>query len=165
MGDAGLLQQTTAGRGRGSQQKHGASENAADPENDSVSSMRVIAQDPSELTQHALQRARQAVRCLPFRRSFYRLLENSAQSSKELAKRPDWRVIPPSGWTRTNRRSPHLADQLGVLRREVDGQGLTERVRITPLGGMFWLTGLKSIPAASPFSRLVHWCRRRRPRW
>ena len=144
----------------------GASENAVDPENDSFSSMRVIAQDPSELTQHARQRARQAVRCLPFRRSFYRLLENSAQSSKELVKRPDWSA------NSTQRLGPGQTEdlliwliQLGVLQREVDGQGLTERVRITPLGREVLMDWPESIPAASPFSRLVHWCRRRRPRW
>ena len=166
MGDAGLLQQTTAGRGRGSQQKHGASENAADPENDSVSSMRVIAQDPSELTQHALRRARQAVRCLPFRRSFYRLLEESAQSSKELANRPDWRVNTSQrlGAGETETLLIWLI-QLGVLRREVDGQGLTERVRITPLGRDVLADWPEVIPAADPLSRVMHWCRRRRPRW
>ena len=135
-------------------------------ENDSVSSMRVIAKDPSELTQHARERARQAVRCLPFRRSFYRLLENSAQSSKELVSRADWSV------NSTQRLGPGQTEdlliwliQLGVLRREVDGQGLTERVRITPLGREVLVDWPESIPAASPISRLVHWCRRRRPRW
>jgi len=166
MGDASLLQQTTASRGCGSQQQHGASKNAADPENDSVSSTRVIAQDSSELTRHALRRARQAVRCLPFRRSFYRLLDESAQSSKELANRPDWRD------NTTQRLGAGDIEtlliwliQLGVLRREVDGQGLTERVRITPLGRDVLADWPEEIPAAGLLSRVMHWCRRRRPRW
>ena len=128
--------------------------------------MRVIAQDPSELTQHALRRARQAVRCLPFRRGFYRLLEESAQSSKELASRPDWRVNTSQrlGAGDTETLLIWLI-QLGVLRREVDGQGLTERVRITPLGRDVLADWPEVIPAADPLSRVMHWCRRRRPRW
>jgi len=47
----------------------------------------------------------------------------------------------------------------------VDGQGLTERVRITPLGRDVLADWPEVIPAADPLSRVMHWCRRRRPRW
>ena len=55
--------------------------------------------------------------------------------------------------------------QLGVLRREVDGQGLTERVRITPLGREVLIEWPEAIPSAGLTHRLTHWCRRHRPRW
>ena len=135
-------------------------------ENGTDSTSRVTLQDPSELTQHAMRRARQAVRCLPFQRSFYRNLENAALSSAELAALPDW-----SSQTRRRLNARETEDQLiwliqlGVLRREVDGQGLTERVRLTPLGREVLTPWPESIPSAGVGGRLVHWCRRNRPRW
>jgi len=54
--------------------------------------------------------------------------------------------------------------QLGVLRREVDGQGLTERVRLTPLGRDVLAEWTCEIPPAKPWQRLRHWARRQRPR-
>ncbi|MEC7898283.1 winged helix-turn-helix DNA-binding domain-containing protein [Synechococcus sp. A18-25c] len=127
---------------------------------------RVILQDPSELTRHALQRARQAVRCLPFQRNFYRHLESGAMSSGELVALDDWPAM-----TRQRLNASQTEDhliwliQLGVLRREVDGQGLTERVRLTPLGRDVLINWPESIPSAGLTHRLFHWCRRHRPRW
>jgi len=113
-----------------------------------------------------MRRARQAVRCLPFQRNFYRNVEQSALSSSELVARSDW-----SAQTRRRLNASETEDlliwliQLGVLRREVDGQGLTERVRLTPLGREVLIPWPETIPAAGLGSRLVHWCRRKRPRW
>ena len=127
---------------------------------------RVILQDPSELTRHALHRARQAVRCLPFQRGFYRHLETGAMSSSELVALGDWPAL-----TRQRLNASQTEDhliwliQLGVLRREVDGQGLTERVRITPLGREVLIDWPEAIPSAGLPHRLMHWCRRHRPRW
>ena len=79
----------------------------------------------------ALKRARQAMRCLPFRRAFYEELEKEARSSTQLSSQQNWMAI--------SRKPLHQSSteddliwliQLGVLRREVDGQGLTERVRL-----------------------------------
>ena len=127
---------------------------------------RVILQDPSELTRHALRRARQAVRCLPFQRSFYRHLETGAMSSGELVALDDWPALTQKRLN-ASQTEDHLIwlIQLGVLRREVDGQGLTERVRITPLGRDVLIDWPEAIPSAGLTHRLVHWCRRHRPRW
>jgi len=54
--------------------------------------------------------------------------------------------------------------RLGVLRREVDGQGLTERVRLTPLGREVLASWQGEIPAAGPLLQLQSWLRRHRPR-
>jgi hypothetical protein len=54
--------------------------------------------------------------------------------------------------------------QLGVLRREVDGQGLTERVRLTPMGLMLLKRVQGEIPPADLISKLHHWIRRHWPR-
>jgi hypothetical protein len=54
--------------------------------------------------------------------------------------------------------------QLGVLRREVDGQGLTERVRLTPLGRQVLAPWSAEIPRANPGQRLWGWLQRHWPR-
>jgi hypothetical protein len=73
--------------------------------------------------------------CLPFKKAFYKELETIALSSNELCHRGNqdrflFRAL-----------SPEKAEdyliwmiKLGILRREVDGQGLTSRVRLTPMG-------------------------------
>lgn len=113
----------------------------------------------------ALERARRSLRCLPFRRGFYELLCSGALSSGELAGRPDLQTL---------LRAPVSADQLedhfiwlirlGVLRREVDGQGLTERVRLTPLGRQVLESLPQEIPVAGLGTQLRCWLQRHRPR-
>lgn len=120
---------------------------------------------PTRQDLHARRRALQALRCLPFRRRFYQELENGALSSSELTRRPDWSQIArrPLNTSRCEDALIWLI-QLGVLRREVDGQGLTERVRLTPLGREL-LAGIEGeIEPGGPLQRLQHWIRRHRPR-
>jgi hypothetical protein len=54
--------------------------------------------------------------------------------------------------------------RLGVLRREVDGQGLTERVRMTPMGRQLLERWSGEIPRAGLIERICQGLRRRRPR-
>jgi hypothetical protein len=112
----------------------------------------------------ALRRARQALGCLPFRRKLYDTLARTALSGSAIA-----------GAGTTYSRTPQSAHvveshliwliQLGVLRREVDGQGLTERVRLTPMGRELLDAIPAEIPRADPVGRLRHWLRRHRPRF
>ena len=105
------------------------------------------------------------MRCLPFRLAFYREIDGQAMSSLQIAA--------PSNTGRLSR-TPLSANRtedlliwlirLGVLRREVDGQGLTERVRLTPLGREVLAIWPHDIPAARPWQRLRHWLGRHRPR-
>lgn len=121
--------------------------------------------DPPASRHNALQRARQALRCLPFRLAFYQLLDGGAIGSGELVGRADWPSL-----RQRSLSSGEVEDhfiwliQLGVLRREVDGQGLTERVRLTPLGREVLASWRGEIPVAGPVQRFVHWLRRHRPR-
>jgi len=119
----------------------------------------------SQQEQRALKRARQAVRCLPFALAFYEALDLQALSSAQIAAHPDRRQFSrrPLSANRTEDLLIWLI-QLGVLRREVDGQGLTERVRLTPMGRATIAPWDAAIPAASPLTRLGHWLRRHRPR-
>jgi hypothetical protein len=105
------------------------------------------------------------VRCLPFRLRFYRELEQGALSSSQVAARADWPLLS-RRHLGANRTEDHLIwlIQLGVLRREVDGQGLTERVRLTPLGRQTLAGWDDEIPRAGPSTRLQHWLRRHQPR-
>ena len=124
------------------------------------------AEDPGRPDPRALSRARQALRCLPFRLAFYRELEHGELSSSQLAARPDWAQLSrrPLGPSRAEDHFIWLI-RLGVLRRAVDGQGLTERVRLTPLGRAVLASFAGAIDSAGPVLRLHHWLRRHRPRW
>ena len=115
--------------------------------------------------QRAVLRARQALRCLPFRLAFYQELEQGPLSSSQLAARADWRRISHRRLS-ANRTEDQLIwlIQLGVLRREVDGQGLTERVRLTPLGREVLEPWHGEIPRASLPRRLLHWLVQHLPR-
>jgi hypothetical protein len=110
-------------------------------------------------------RASQAMRSLPFRRSFYEQLRSEALSSREFCQLPHagtlcWRRMGP------DRVEAHLIwlIRLGVLRREVDGQGLTERVRLTPMGRELLESWSGEIPRAGLAERIRHQLRRSRPR-
>jgi hypothetical protein len=54
--------------------------------------------------------------------------------------------------------------RLGILRREVDGQGLTERVRLTPMGRDLLERLPGEIPRAGLRERIQENFRRHRPR-
>lgn len=75
------------------------------------------------------------MRRLPFRRAFYRRVDGNALGSRELggSKEQEALLFTPLSPARAETLFLRLI-RLGVLRREVDGQGLTERVRLTPLG-------------------------------
>ena len=120
---------------------------------------------PASSNRHALRRARQALRCLPFRLRFYEELEAAALSSGQLAARTEWHPFSRRPLS-ANQAEDHFIwlIRLGVLRREVDGQGLTERVRLTPLGREVLADWAEQIPPAPPLLRLRHWLRRHRPR-
>jgi hypothetical protein len=114
----------------------------------------------------ALERARSSLQCLPFRRAFYEEVERQPISSGELCRRQDWPtlVFAPFGVERAEAHFLWLI-RLGVLRREVDGQGLTERVRLTPLGRSALRLWPEEIPRAGLRQRIRENFRRHRPRF
>ena len=157
--DAGLLQQAPACWGGGGEHEHGVRENP------SMQHREAAAIDPLLQNKRSLSRASQAMRCLPFRRAFYVEVSDRALSGGELCRRNDLQSLC-QGAPTADRVEAHWIwlIQLGVLRREVDGQGLTERVRLTPMGREVLAQWPGEIPGASGPVRLQHWLRRRRPR-
>jgi hypothetical protein len=131
----------------------------ATPEHES-SNVAALLSDPRAIT-----RAANALRCLPFRRAFYEEVAQRALSSGELCRRNDALSLCTS--TMTSERVEALwiwLIQLGVLRREVDGQGLTHRVRLTPMGRAVLGQWPGEIPGANFAERLRHLVSRRWPR-
>lgn len=76
-------------------------------------------------------------------------------ASDELAQRSDWKelVFAPFGESRAEDHFIWLI-RLGVLRREVDGQGLTKRVRLTPFGEEVIRQWVGQIPRAGIRERI-----------
>ncbi|KEF42996.1 MAG: hypothetical protein ER33_03780 [Cyanobium sp. CACIAM 14] len=113
----------------------------------------------------SLARATRSLPCLPFRRGFYETVGRQPLSSKELVSRDDWPRLSFQPLT-AERAEDHFLwlIRLGVLRREVDGQGLTERVRLTPMGRQVLHAWPAEIPRAGRRQRILEGLRRRRPR-
>ena len=88
------------------------------------------------LAPRSRSRAARSMRCLPFGTTMYRTLQQQGLDAETLWKSRE-RFGRSLRWPTT---SDGLEDELrwlitvGVLRREVDGQGLTSRFRLTPLG-------------------------------
>ncbi len=114
----------------------------------------------------ALERAARSMACLPFRRAFYDEVAVAAISSAELCRREDATklVFAPFGRERAEAHFNWLI-RLGVVRREVDGQGLTERVRLTPLGRQVLGRWPGELPRAGLRERIRENFRRHRPRF
>ncbi|MFW6730898.1 MAG: Npun_F0494 family protein [Synechococcus sp.] len=114
------------------------------------------------LDARSLNRAREALCCLPFSRGFYDSVGTMPLASRQVAERSDW--------CRRPCEEDEVEDafrwliRLGVLRREVDGQGLTQRVRLTPMGRQILLDWPGELPMAGPVRRLRHGLRRHWPR-
>ena len=105
------------------------------------------------------------MRYLPFRRAFYNNLEHQALSSTQLSGQQNWMAISRKPLSRSSTEDDLIwLIQVGVLRREVDGQGLTERVRLTPMGRDLLDDWDGEIPTADAFQVIHHWLRRHRPR-
>ena len=133
-------------------------------ENESRSG-KVVTTSTTLVSARALKRARQAMRCLPFRRAFYNELEHEALSSTQLSSRNNWMAISRKPLSRSRTEDDLIwLIQVGVLRREVDGQGLTERVRLTPMGRDLLDDWDGEIPTADALQVMHHWLRRYRPR-
>ena len=128
-------------------------------------SVRIAIYQPIDLLdQRSRNRASRAMRCLPFSEAVYRNLQEEGLDAGQLLDNPSL-YKRKKGWYRN---SDSLEKDLlwlicvGVLRREVDGQGLTSRFRLTPLGRQLLDDNpdLLLLPVSSK-EWLQHWLRRR----
>ena len=116
------------------------------------------------LDQRSRNRASRAMRCLPFSEAVYRNLQEQGLDAGQLLNNPRLYQRKKSWY----RNSDSLENDLlwlicvGVLRREVDGQGLTSRFRLTPLGRQLLddTPDLLLLPVSWK-EWLQHWLRRR----
>ncbi len=112
-----------------------------------------------------IDRADLALRCAPFHLALFAKMRWESVSVPKLA--GDLGVN--SGYTRypLSELSVETATgwliQVGMLRREVDGQGLTDSFRLTPLGLELiekWETAGGVLPQVSLFDRINNWSTR-----
>lgn len=106
-------------------------------------------------------RASRSITCLPFKKEFYCEISKRGMSSSELVQKQDWQrfVFAPFGKDRAEQHFRWMM-KLGILRKEVDGQGLTDRVRLTPLGYSVIKQWEKEIPRAGIREKMLENFRR-----
>ena len=85
----------------------------------------------------SIQRARRACRCIALNQTFYSDIQEKGLDAETVFLKSNQYQVKGSKWFKS---SASLEDSfrwliiIGFLRREVDGQGLTSKVRLTPLG-------------------------------
>jgi hypothetical protein len=112
-----------------------------------------------------IDRAELALRCAPFQLSLFAKMRWESVSVPKLA----GTLGINSGYTRRSlseldvESATNWLIQVGMLRREVDGQGLTDSFRLTPLGLQLiekWETAGGNLPAVSPIDRAKNFTNR-----
>ncbi len=118
---------------------------------------------PLSYPRRTRQRAERALRCAPFRHGLFSAMKTDSIALKSIAAQG-----PSLGYSHRPMAELVVEEsliwliQVGVLRREVDGQGITDRFRLTPLGHLlvdrYVIPG--EWPPASPWDWIVNnWCR------
>jgi hypothetical protein len=107
--------------------------------------------------ERAKNRAENALKCLPFRIAFYKEIAHRALSSTEMCRLNASRRLCKKILTPEQVEAHWIwLIKLGIMRREVDGQGLTKRVRLTPMGRNILLRWSGEISKATIFDRLKY---------
>jgi hypothetical protein len=112
-----------------------------------------------------INRAKRALSCSPFRLKLFQDMRNQSVPIQKIAGETGIKL----GYATQAFSEPKTEAKLvwlinvGLLRREVDGQGLTDSFRLTPLGRQIvaeWEQEKKEIPAASLTDRVYNWLNR-----
>ena len=118
-----------------------------------------------QYTAQTVQRAKRALSCSSFRLKLFQDMRNQSVPIQQIAEQ----VGIESGYARETKSEAKTEDELvwlinvGLLRREVDGQGLTDSFRLTPLGRQIvdlWEGSGNEIPTASTKERVLNWLTR-----
>jgi len=111
--------------------------------------------------ERTIKRAELALRCLPFQLTLYKEMRSTSVSLLAIATQKGIE----QGYTKSPlselaaERDLLWLIQVGVLRREVDGQGITDSFRLTPLGRQLvekWASRGESLPPPSLWDRIAH---------
>jgi hypothetical protein len=109
-----------------------------------------------------INRAKRALSCSPFRLKLFQDMRNQSVPIQKIAGSTGIKL----GYVTQAFSEPKIEAKLvwlinvGLLRREVDGQGLTDSFRLTPLGRQIvvqWEQEKNEIPAASLIDRVYNW--------
>ena len=112
-----------------------------------------------------IQRAERTLSCSPFRLKLFQDMRNQSVPIQQIASTTGIEL----GYTKSAFSDARIEDKLvwlinvGLLRREVDGQGLTDSFRLTPLGREIvdsWERAENKIPTALLTDRISHWLNR-----
>ena len=112
-----------------------------------------------------IKRAQIALSCSPFRLKLFQQMRNQSVPIQQIAAEQGIEM----GFARQTMPEPQAEAELvwlinvGLLRREVDGQGLTDSFRLTPLGRQIvaqWEQSTQEIPTVSRISRVSNWLNR-----
>ena len=110
---------------------------------------------------YTIKRAERAIRCLPFQLTLFATMCSKSVPLPEIAGQKGF------SYNYTRRPMSELTVesglmwliQVGILRREVDGQGITDSFRLTPLGRQLlgkWKRQGEQLPPASFFDQLYN---------
>ena len=83
------------------------------------------------------KRAFNAFKFLPFNRSFYSAVQSQGLNADIVFENSNQFCVKEGRWFKNSSSVENAfiwLIKVGILRREVDGQGLTSRIRLTPLG-------------------------------
>lgn len=112
-----------------------------------------------------IARAKVALSCSPFRLKLFQAMRNQSVPIQKIAEETGISL----GYVTEVLSESRIEDKLvwliniGLLRREVDGQGLTDSFRLTPLGRKIvseWEQSPGEIPPPTSANRLSHWLNR-----
>jgi len=85
----------------------------------------------------SIRRAITTLRCLPLNSNFYKKVQEQGLNAEQVFLKKELYQFTESQWFKSTSDVENTFQWLitiGVLRREVDGQGLTSKIRLTPLG-------------------------------
>ncbi len=89
------------------------------------------------INQRSRRRAEKAIQLLPFNEFFYKQVKTTGLNAETIFQQPHKYLVSGKQWFQSTNAvevSFRWLIKIGVLRREVDGQGLTSKIRLTPLG-------------------------------
>ncbi len=115
-------------------------------------------------SEDTIKRANRALYCSPFKLNLFLGMRDRSISLQDIAKATGLEKNYTKKVVSENQAESYLMwlIKVGVLRREVDGQGLTDSFRLTPLGrqSMKKLQSQNDFPQASWLDRISNWLNR-----